>query len=129
MESRFSIRFTWSMAVMLVAAAFLSPLRSDAGVTHINITKVESPTFGGASFGSVGQYELIQGTIIGEVDPSNPQNAVIVDLQNAPRNADGMVSYSVDFQIIRPIDLSKGNHRIVFDLPQRGRANALITFN
>jgi len=106
-----------------------SALHLNAKVKEITITKVESPTFGGASFGSVGQYELIQGTITGEVDPLNPQNAVIVDLQNAPKNADGMVSYSVDFQIIRPMDLSKGNHRIIFDLPNRGRATALSIFN
>jgi alpha/beta hydrolase family protein len=113
----------------LIAMVVLGAVRLSAQVREISITKRESPTFGGASFGSVGQYQLIQGTIQGEVDPSNPQNAVIVDLQNAPRNADGMVSYSVDFQIILPMDLSKGNHRIVFDLPQRGKANALSTLN
>lgn len=103
--------------------------RSHAGVTQINITCVQSPTFGGASFGSVGQYELIQGTFTGEVDPSNPQNAVIVDVKNAPRNARGLVSYSADFQILRPIKLSQGNHRVIFDLPNRGGATALSTFN
>jgi len=41
----------------------------------------------------------------------------------------GTVSYSADFQIIRPIDLSKGNHRILFDLPNRGSPLALSTFN
>jgi hypothetical protein len=55
-----------------------SPLQ--ARVTKINVTCTQSPTFNGASFGAVGQYELIQGTITGEVDPSNPRNAVIVDL-------------------------------------------------
>jgi len=96
---------------------------------QINVTCTQSPTFNGASFGSVGQYELIQGTITGEVDPDNPRNAVIVDLEHAPRNARGKVTYSSDFQIIRPIDLSKGNHRVIFDLPNRGGATALSTFN
>jgi len=104
-------------------------LHLNARVAQLNITCTQSPTFGGASFGAVGQYELIQGTITGEVDPFNPQNAVIVDVQKAPRNADGMVSYSADFQILRPIDLSKGNHRILFDLPNRGGASGLSTFN
>src|SRR5215472_11436731 len=81
----------------------------NARVVQINITNVESPTFGGASFGSVGQYERITGTITGEVDPNNPQNAVIVDIANAPRNPNGTVSYSADFQIIRPTNLAVGN--------------------
>ena len=111
----------------IVAFGFAPP--SYAGVTQINITCVQSPTFGGATFGSVGQYELIQGTFSGEVDPFNPQNAVIVDIQKAPRNAKGMVTYSADFQIFRPINLSQGNHRVIYDLPNRGGATALSTYN
>src|SRR5260370_27728350 len=103
---------------------------ANARVTQINITTVESPTFAGASFGSVGQYERIEGTITGTVDPRNPPDAVIADIDLAsPKNADGTVSYSADFQILRPIDLSKGNHRIVFDLPNRGTAVILFMLN
>ena len=110
--------------VVLVLAPALG-----ARVKQIVVTKTESPTFGGASFGSVGQYELVQGTISGEVDPNNPQNAVIVDISQAPRNSHGTVTYSADFQIIRPINLAAGNHRIIFDLPNRGRATALSILN
>src|SRR6516225_10566922 len=53
---------------------------ANARVTQINITETEAPTFGGATFGSVGQYERIEGTITGEVDPKDPLNAVIVDI-------------------------------------------------
>jgi hypothetical protein len=110
-------------------AALCSAVPANAELKQINITCVQSPTFAGASFGSVGQYELLQGTITGEVDPANPQNAVIVDIQNAPRNAQGMVTYSADFQIFRPINLSNGNHRVIYDLPNRGGALGLSTFN
>ena len=109
-----------------VALGVVSP--ASARVTQLNITAVESPTFAGQSF-AAGQYERIEGTISGEVDPNNPQNPVIVDIEHAPRDAKGTVSYSADFQIIRPIDLSKGNHRILFDLPNRGGPLALSTFN
>lgn len=118
----------FSAFVISIAALGLAPL-SHAGVTQINITCVQSPTFGGASFGAVGQYELIQGTFTGEVDPANPQNAVIVDIEKAPRNARGRVTYSADFQIFRPIKLPQGNHRVIFDLPNRGGATALSTYN
>jgi hypothetical protein len=114
-------------AVMIAALA--SAPAAHARVAQINITAVESPTFGGATFGSVGAYERIEGTITGEVDPNDPLNSDIVDIGLAPRNADGKVSYSADFQILRPIDLSKGNHRVLFDLPNRGRATALTTLN
>ena len=114
---------------LLIGIAVGSAVPSNAEVTQINVSCIQSPTFGGASFGSVGQYELIQGTITGEVDPSNPQNAVIVDIQNAPRNSEGMVTYSADFQIFRPIKLSQGNHRVIYDLPNRGGATALSTYN
>jgi hypothetical protein len=100
-----------------------------ARVTQINITDTEAPTFGGASFGSVGQYERIEGTITGEVDPKDPLNAVIVDIERAPKNANGMVSYKATFQLLRPIDLNAGNHRVIFELPNRGRTNVLGLFN
>jgi hypothetical protein len=94
-----------------------------------HITTVESPTFAGASFGLVGQYERIDGTFAGEVDPKDPSNADIVDIALAPKNAHGKVTYSADFQILRPIDLSKGNHRVIFELPNRGRTNILGILN
>jgi len=92
-----------------------------ARVTQINITTTEAPTFGATSFGSVGQYERIEGIITGEVDLNNPQNAVIVDLDRAPKNANGTVGYTATFQILRPLDLKRGNHRVIFELPNRGR--------
>jgi Alpha/beta hydrolase domain len=107
--------------------AFAPP--ASARVTQIHITTTEAPTFGGTSFGSVGQYESIGGTITGEVDPNDPQNAVIVDLNRAPKNSNGTVSYTATFQILRPLDLKKGNHRVVFELPNRGRTNVLGIFN
>jgi hypothetical protein len=53
------------------------------------ITATESPTFGGKSFGAVGRYERISGQIVGEVDPKDPLNVVVVDIDLAPKNANG----------------------------------------
>jgi len=125
-SGRYSGRLTLAVTSAL-ALGIVSP--ASARVTQMTITTVESPTFSGASFGSAGQYERIEGKITGEVDPTNPQNAVIVDVELAPRNPNGTVSYSAAFQIIRPIDLSRGNHRILFDLPNRGGPLALSSFN
>src|SRR5690349_102283 len=74
--------FYFAVLILILLGMRVIGLESTAyaRVTQINITATEAPTFGATSFGSVGQYERIQGIIIGEVDPNNPQNAVIVDL-------------------------------------------------
>ena len=87
----------------------------------IDPDRSESVTFDGLSFGSVGQYEKIRGIAYGEVDPSDPRNAVITDIELAPVNAQGMVEYSMDIFILKPVDLNRGNHRILFDFNNRGQ--------
>ena len=93
---------------------------AEADVTRIVITRVESPTFGGLSFGDVGQYEKLVGRAFGEVDPHDRRNAAIVDLALAPRNGRGMVEYSTDIYILKPVDGAKGNHRMFFEVGNRG---------
>ena len=93
----------------------------DARITKIQITTKESPTFGGYSWPGVGQYEKIVGKALGEVDPADPKNSVIVDILLAPRNANGRVEYSFDFYIVKPIDLAKGAHKVMYEPPNRGR--------
>ena len=80
----------------------------------------ESPTFGGYSWPEVGQYEKIAGNAYGEVNPLDPQNAVIVDIELAPRNARGNVEYSFNFYILKPIDLKKGADKMMYEPPNRG---------
>jgi hypothetical protein len=72
------------------------------------------------SFGSVGAYEQLTGTISGEVDPKDPKNAVIQDLDLAPVNARGMVEYSADFVMLKPKDMSKASGVLRYDAPNRG---------
>ena len=63
-----SNRFPYSvhslvLCVFLIGVGSLGfAARTYAGVTQINVTCVQSPTFAGASFGSVGQYDDPQGT-------------------------------------------------------------------
>src|ERR1051325_2719706 len=103
-------------AVLLVAAS-----AADARITKLKIVTKESPTFGGYTFPGVGQYEKLVGKAYGELDPNDPKNAVIVDIKLAPRNARGKGEYAVDFYILKPIDLSKGNHKVMYEPPNRGR--------
>ena len=80
----------------------------------------QMPTFGGTAFGAVGTYDKIRGTASGKLDPKDPKNAVITDIALAPVDANGLVSYNMDFYILKPTDLTKGNHKVFFELPNRG---------
>ncbi len=107
--------------VLTAGIIFYAALPAHAKVKRIQITTRQSPTFGGYSWPAVGQYEKIVGKAFGELDPNDPKNKVIVDLKLAPRNASGKVEYSFDFYILKPIDLSKGNHKMLYEPPNRGR--------
>ena len=107
--------------VVLVAALLLvAASAADARITKLKIVAKESPTFGGYTFPGVGQYEKLVGKAYGELDPNDPKNAVIVDIKLAPRNARGKVEYAFDFYILKPIDLRKGNHKVMYEPPNRG---------
>jgi hypothetical protein len=95
-----------------------------ARVKSIQITRNEA-VFGGTSFGAVGAYQKVVGRLHGTVDPADPLNAGIVNLTKAPRNAAGLVEYTVDLYILRPADLSRGNGRILYDVSNRGNKLAL----
>ena len=95
-------------------------MRLGAHITRIVIIRVESPTFEGTSFGTTGRYEKLVGRAFGQVDPGDPRNALIVDIGLAPRNARGLVEYSTDVYILRPVERSKGNGRLFFEINNRG---------
>ncbi len=82
----------------------------------------------GVPFGDVGAYELLEGTAHYAVDPSHARNQGITDLDLAPRNSAGRVEFSSDFAMLQPVNLDRGNRRILFDVVNRGRKTAL-TFN
>src|SRR5687767_11970319 len=112
------------VGVMLMVALALATINrtppADARIIRLEVLSVQSPTFGGLSFGTVGTYEKIFARAYGEVDPSDRRNSLITDIDLAPRNSSGMVEYSADVHIIKPVDMSKGNQRIFYDVVNRG---------
>jgi hypothetical protein len=107
------------IASALAGGMLVGVSAADARITHIKIL-TRATAFGGYSFPGVGQYEAITGIASGEVDPNDAKNALITDIQLAPRNANGTVSYQHNFYILKPIDLSKGNHKMMYEPPNRG---------
>ena len=101
---------------------------ADARVARIEITKTE-PFAAGQVFGNTGAYEKVIGRFHGELDPKSPLNAVIVDLDKAPRNARGNVEYSADFYVLKPVDLAKGNGSLFYELSNRGNKGMLARYN
>ncbi len=83
----------------------------------------------GHRFGKVGAYEKIVGTIRFSADPENALHRQITDIERAPRNADGKVEFAGDFYLLRPVDGSRGNGSLLFEVANRGRKLALGTFN
>lgn len=75
----------------------------------------------GAEFGTAGAYERVVATARGEVDPLDPANQGIVNIDKAPRNANDRVAYSSDVYILRPKDPARGNGRVLYEVNNRGR--------
>ena len=67
-------------------------------------------------------FEKLTGHFYGELDPRSPLNAIITDIELAPRNARGMVEYSATFTILKPVDMSKATGVLVYNVANRGRA-------
>jgi len=107
-----------ALCVLVIAAA-----PAVARLTEINVTAVE-PFADGEAFGNTGAYERVRGTFKGELDPADPRNRVIVNLDKAPRNAAGRVEYEADFYILRPADAARGSRKILYDVTNRGRQYA-----
>ena len=105
-----------------LCALMLAAAPAGARLTEINATAVE-PFADGHAFGTAGAYERVKGTFKGELDPADPRNKAIVNLDKAPRNAAGRVEYEADFFMLRPADGARGNRKIIYDVTNRGRKN------
>ena len=123
MRKEQSFRFA---LVMLFLCFVPTVLRAE--VTRVEIA-ARYDAANGASFGTAGLYEQLVGKIFFAVDPANPRNRVIVDLDRAPKNESGRVEMSADFTILRPKDSSKGNGVALLDVVNRGNKTVLTGFN
>jgi hypothetical protein len=92
-----------------------------AKITKIEILKQESYQ-NGRVFGNVGAFERITGLAYGEVNPFEAHNKIIQDITLAPRNSRGMVEYVTEFVMLKPVDMSKSNGLLFYNVPNRGNA-------
>jgi Alpha/beta hydrolase domain len=120
--------FARAGALTLAALAFCWHATARAEVTRIDIAS-RADVLGGKAFGAAGAYEKIVGTVHFTVDPALPANKAIADIDKAPRDAAGRVTFSADLYALVPKEAAKGNGVALFDVANRGRKNMLRYFN
>jgi hypothetical protein len=112
---------------VLAAVAFASVCSAvtEAKVVRIEILKVERvdpPATGPQS--ATPPYERLSGKFYGELDPTDPKNALITDITLAPKNASGKVEYVGTFTLMRPVDASKASGVLMYSVVNRGNGQA-----
>ena len=112
---------TFAVVVLAGLLGAVAALPADARVVRIEVERT-APYAGGKEFGDAGAFERLDGTVYMEVDPDDPLNAVIVNLDRAPRNDRGMVEFSAPFFIIKPVDPARGNRKLLYGINNRGNA-------
>lgn len=110
----------------LLVASLASPAWAD--VTRVAIAS-RTVVANGQWFGAAGPYEKIAGTVFFELDPGDPRNKAIADLDLAPRNARGRVEFSADLFILAPQDPARASGSVLFEISNRGNKGLLTTFN
>src|SRR5580692_11308317 len=116
-------------AIMLIAATVIFASPCAAKVVKFEILKVESPAFEGRTFGAVGTYDRIVARATIAVAPDDINNKIIVDLDRAPRNAQGQVEAVTDVEILRPTAAANGNRTLFYEVLNRGSKLGLALFN
>ena len=111
----------------LVIIGALCATTVEAGVTRLEIARRET-VLNGKPFGAGGPYEKLVGTVHFALDPNLPANRGIVDLSLAPKNAQGLVEFSADFYLLKPVDPTRGNGRLFYEAGNRGTKRILSVF-
>jgi hypothetical protein len=101
---------------------------ADAHVTRVEIIS-RTDIQDGRAFGLAGAYEKIVGRVYFAVNPDNLHDKLIVDLDKAPRNAQGEVEFSADLYLLKPKDMNKGNNAVLFEVSNRGGKGILRIVN
>lgn len=111
--------FSRTLACVLSLVIFGLICPANARVVRVEVTS-RADLNNGKPFGLAGAYEKIQGRVYFKVNPRDPHNQQIVDLDKAPRNADGEVEFSADLYLLKPKDMSRGNGAVLFEVSNRG---------
>ena len=104
-----------SLPRRLLFIFLLLPATLFAGVDRIEITARNTLDSAQHDF----TYQLIEGVLYLSLDPEDPGNAMITDIEYAPRNSAGMVEYSADFRMLAP-SVNIANGGLLYNVNNRG---------
>jgi hypothetical protein len=127
-RSRFRVLSSGFVFWFGAAFTFVVQGSAFAEVTKVTIT-TRATVADGQAFGSTGPYEKLVGTIEFALDPADRHNKPIVDLEHAVKGPDGKVHFTSDLFVLRPVDSSKGNGVLLFEISNRGTKGMLGRFN
>ena len=97
--------------------------------TSVGFTVTERLPFAdGKSLGEAGAYERIVGRAHYAVDPCHAGNRDITDIGYAPVDKDGLIRFSGDVMILKPVEMARGNRRLVYEFVNRGNTR-LFRYN
>ena len=117
-----------SKVLTFLGLAFLVVSTASAEVVRIEIDS-RTDVAGGIRYGLAGSYERIAGTVYFAVDPDNPANRIITDIDLAPRNANGKVEFHSNFFMLKPKDVAHGNGTVFYEVSNRGGKGMLGYYN
>jgi len=106
-----------SLKSFAVAACLLGAAASGtARVTRIVVDDTQPLP---SAAGQLTAYEQISGRAFGELDPRDPLNAIIQDIELG-KGTDGLVRYTASFVLTKPVDMAKASGLMWHDVPNRG---------
>src|SRR5580765_551408 len=113
-----------TMTILFLSACSAAPAAAQVTRIEIESRAPVAPLGNDQPQGVAGAYEVIRGRIHGEVDPKDPHNRIIQDIDLAPRNARGRVEYVASFALARPVDRSKASGVLIYQVVNRGNGDA-----
>jgi hypothetical protein len=92
----------------VLAFGIVSAPDAKARLVRFEVTDAQV-VLNGAAFGAAGAYEKLRGIAHFAIDPNDPRNAQVFDLDKAPVNGAGQVEFSAEMYILKPLDMAAGN--------------------
>jgi hypothetical protein len=108
------------VAVVAALMAWTPPI--EARVTKIVIDDTQPLT---TATGQTIPYQQISGRAFGELNPHDPLNGIIQDIELG-KDADGMVRYVASFVLTKPVDPSQISGVLWHDVPNRGTPITIV---
>ena len=107
-----------SIKALVFFIFFLFQLSSHAEVSRIEILKREQISAETLDY----SYEKIQGIVYFSLDPQDPANSTITDIDFAPTNNNGRIEYAADFKLLVPSS-NIANKGLLYMVNNRGRGS------